>query len=141
MDKKSKLINIRISPQEYDQVKKLAEDRGMGISQYVRHMATIFLESNFQFNELSSVISKKRLEKDLLKIAKNLEQRRKHIDMLLRSVNFTALKLESQFKKYRLEAAKELDKDFQRIDYLFESSDEMELPDPVQKQDQRELRI
>ena len=124
MDKKSKLINLRISPQEFQQIKKLADDRGMTVSVYMRYMATLLSDSHYDFSDITGVKAKKQLERDLTVMAKNLEKQRRHIDMLLSSINSTALKLESQFKRYRIEMAGELDKDFKRIDLLLDSDDE-----------------
>lgn len=121
MKTKSKLINIRISPEEYEEIKRLAESHGMSLSHYIRYMATFFLSNQLDLNDLTSELSKKQLEKDLASLAKQLEKQRRYIDMLLRSVNSTALKLESQIKKLRIESTRELHKDVQRINYLMDT--------------------
>ncbi|HGY54552.1 MAG TPA: hypothetical protein ENK44_02510 [Caldithrix abyssi] len=120
MDKKSKLINIRISPQEYEKIKAAASQLDMSVSQYIRYMATVLTDLPVDFSEMNESLSKHRLENDLQRITQNLERRRQQIDMLLRSVNSAALKLESQFKKFRMETAQELHKDFERIHLLVE---------------------
>ena len=124
MKVKTKLINIRISPEEYEEIKKLADAHGMSLSLYVRYMATIFLSNHQDINELTAGLSKNQLESDLSALTRNLEKQRRYIDMLIRSVNSTALKLESQIKKLRIESTRELHKDVQRINYLMESEDQ-----------------
>ncbi len=124
MKTKSKLINIRISPEEYEEIKKLADDHGMSVSLYVRYMATFFMSNQLDLNELTSELTKNQLEKDLAGLTKQLEKQRRYIDMLLRSVNSTALKLESQIKKLKIESTRELHKDVQRINYLMETENQ-----------------
>jgi len=118
MDPKSKLLNLRISESEYEAIKELASERNMTVSEYVRYMSTIFLPFDINRDFLHNPIHKKRLEKDLELISKNLEKSKRIIELLQRSVNSTALKIESQLKKIRIEAAQELEKDIERIDYL-----------------------
>jgi len=122
-DKKSKLINIRISPMEYEKIKLAAENLDMSVSQYIRYMATVLTDLPVDFSEMNESLSKQRLESDLRRITQNLERRRQQIDMLIRSVNSAALKLESQFKKYRRETAQELHKDFERIHLLIQKKE------------------
>ncbi|HID39664.1 MAG TPA: hypothetical protein EYP36_09150 [Calditrichaeota bacterium] len=127
MDKKSKLINIRISPVEYEKIKASASKLDMSVSQYIRYMATVLTDLPVDFSEMNESMSKQRLENDLQRITHNLELRRQQIDMLLRSVKSAALKLESQFKKYRMEASQELNRDFERIRLLVDKKDEAEV--------------
>jgi len=123
MDTKSKLLNLRISESEYEAIRELAVEREMTVSQYIRYMATIFIPFNLNREFLHTPGYKKRLEKDLEKISENLDKSKRVIELLQRSVYSTALKLESQFKKIRIEAAQELEKDLDRIDYLVKSEE------------------
>ena len=123
MDTKSKLLNLRISESEYEAIKALASEREMTVSQYIRYMATIFLPFDLNRDFLHTPSYKKRLEKDLEKISASLDRSKRVIELLQRSVYSTALKLESQFKKLRIEAAQELEKDLERIDYLVKPED------------------
>jgi hypothetical protein len=118
MDTKSKLLNLRISESEFEAIRELAAEREMTVSQYIRYMATIFLPFDLNRNFLHTPNYKKRLENDLEKISASLDKSKRIIELLQRSVYSTALKLESQFKKIRIEAAQELEKDLERIDYL-----------------------
>ena len=130
MDKKSKLINIRISPQEYEKIKVSAGKLDMSVSQYIRYMATVLTDLPVDFSDMNESLSKQRLESDLQRITHNLELRRRQIDMLLRSVKSAALKLESQFKKYRMETSQELSRDFERIRLLVDKRDNAEVTNP-----------
>ena len=123
MGAKSKLLNIRISESEYDAIRELASEREMTVSEYLRYMATIFIPFDLNRDFLHTPSYKKRLEKDLDKISASLDKSKRVIELLQRSVYSTALKLESQFKKMRIEAAQELEKDFERIDYLVQSNE------------------
>ena len=123
MDTKNKLLNLRISETEYEAIRELANERDMTVSQYIRYMATIFLHFDLNRDFLHTPSYKKRLEKDLEKISANLDKSKRVIELLQRSVYSTALKLESQFKKIRIEAAQELEKDLERIDYLVKSEE------------------
>ena len=123
MDTKSKLLNLRISESEYEAIRKLAAEREMTISKYIRYMATIFLPFDLNRDFLHTPSYKKRLENDLEKISASLDKSKRIIELLQRSVYSTALKLESQFKKTRIEAAEELEKDLERIDYLVKSEE------------------
>ena len=123
MDAKNKLLNLRISEAEYEAIRELANERDMTVSQYIRYMATIFLPFDLNRDFLHTPSYKKRLEKDLEKISANLDKSKRVIELLQRSVYSTALKLESQFKKIRIEAAQELEKDLERIDYLVKSEE------------------
>lgn len=121
MNTKSKLLNLRISESEYEAIRELALEREMTVSQYIRYMATIFIPFDLNRDFLHTTSYKKRLEKDLEKISASLDRSKRVIELLQRSVYSTALKLESQFKKIRIEAAQELEKDLERIDYLVQS--------------------
>ena len=123
MDTKSRLLNLRISESEYEAIRKLAAEREMTISKYIRYMATIFLPFDLNRDFLHTPSYKKRLENDLEKISASLDKSKRIIELLQRSVYSTALKLESQFKKIRIEAAEELEKDLERIDYLVKSEE------------------
>lgn len=123
MDTKSKLLNLRISESEYEAIKDLANEREMTVSEYIRYMATIFLPFDLNQDFLHTPTYKKRLEKDLEKISVSLDRSKRVIELLQRSVYSTALKLESQFKKLRIEAAQELEKDLERIDYLVKTEE------------------
>jgi hypothetical protein len=123
MSTKSKLLNLRISESEYEAIRELAAEHEMSVSEYIRFMATIFLPFSLNRDFLHTPSYKKKLEKDLEKISASLDRSKRMIELLQRSIYSTALKLESQFKKTRIEAAQELEKDLERIEYLVKSND------------------
>jgi hypothetical protein len=121
LSKKSKLINIRISPKEYNQVKSLADEREMTISQYVRYMATIFLMKEIDTEIHKKGFSAQQFENDLKRMSKTLDQQKKYIELMQRSLNSITWRLESQFRKLRSETEAELKEDINRIKILMES--------------------
>ena len=120
MDKKTKLINIRIAPEEYAQIKSLAAERQMTISQYVRYMATIFLMKDINPEIERKGFSATQFENDLKRMAKTLDQQKKYIELMQRSLNSISWRLESQFRKLRTETEQELKQDVNRIKILME---------------------
>lgn len=127
MDKKTKLINIRIAPEEYAQIKSLADEREMTVSQYVRYMATIFL-----MKEINPEIEKKgfsptQFENDLKRMSKTLDQQKRYIELMQRSLNSISWRLESQFRKLRTETEQELKQDVNRIKILMEEDSDSRL--------------
>ncbi len=120
MDKKTKLINIRIAPEEYAQIKSLAAEREMTISQYVRYMATIFLMKDINPEIERKGFSATQFENDLKRMAKTLDQQKKYIELMQRSLNSISWRLESQFRKLRTETEQELKQDVNRIKILME---------------------
>jgi len=124
VDKKSKLINIRISPEEFSQIKELADDREMTVSQYVRYMATIFLIKDVKLEIAKKDFSAVQFESDLKQMAKSLDKQKHYIEMMQRSLNTLTWRLESQFRKLRLETEHELKKDISRIKIMMEEESE-----------------
>jgi hypothetical protein len=120
VDKKTKLINIRISPEEYSQIKSLADERQMTISQYVRYMATIFLMKDINPEIEKKGFSATQFENDLKRMAKTLDQQKRYIELMQRSLNSISWRLESQFRKLRTETEQELKHDVNRIKILME---------------------
>ena len=120
MDKKTKLINIRIAPEEYLQIKSLADEREMTISQYVRYMATIFIMKDINPEIEKKGFSANQFENDLKRMAKNLDQQKRYIELMQRSLNSISWRLESQFRKLRVETEQELKQDVNRIKILME---------------------
>ncbi|MFC2088287.1 hypothetical protein ACFLSX_01675 [Calditrichota bacterium] len=124
MDKRNKLINIRISPEEHSQIKSLADEREMTISQYVRYMATIFLMKDIDPSIHKKGFSAQQFENDLKRMSKTLDQQKKYIELMQRSLNSINWRLESQFRKLRSETEAELKKDVNRIKIMMESDKE-----------------
>jgi hypothetical protein len=120
VDKKTKLINIRIAPEEYSQIKSLADEREMTISQYVRYMATIFIMKDISPEIEKKGFSANQFENDLKRMAKNLDQQKRYIELMQRSLNSISWRLESQFRKLRVETEQELKQDVNRIKILME---------------------
>ena len=120
MDKKTKLINIRMSPEEFSSIKELADERKMSVSQYVRYMATIFLVKDLNIEISKNGFSAQKFENDLKQMAKSLDQQKRYIEMMQRSLNTITWRLESQFRKLRVETEDELKKDMSRIKILME---------------------
>jgi len=124
LDKKTKLINIRIAPEEYSQIKSLADERKMTISQYVRYMATIFLVKDINPEIEKKGFTPTQFENDLKKMAKTLNQQKRYIELMQRSLNSISWRLESQFRKLRTETEHELKQDVNRIKILMEEETE-----------------
>lgn len=120
MDRKTKLINIRIAPEEYAQIKSLADEREMSVSQYVRYMATIFIMKDINPEIEKKGFSATQFENDLKRMAKNLDQQKRYIELMQRSLNSISWRLESQFRKLRVETEQELKQDVNRIKIMME---------------------
>jgi Mobilization protein NikA len=124
VDKKTKLINIRIAPEEYAQIKSLADEREMTVSQYVRYMATIFLMKDINPEIERKGFSATQFENDLKRMAKTLDQQKRYIELMQHSLNSISWRLESQFRKLRVETEQELKQDVNRIKILMEEDSE-----------------
>ena len=124
MDKKTKLINIRIAPEEYAQIKSLADEREMTVSQYVRYMATIFIVKDINPEIEKKGFTPTQFENDLKKMSKTLNQQKRYIELMQRSLNSISWRLESQFRKLRTETEHELKQDVNRIKILMEEDSE-----------------
>jgi len=120
VDKKTKLINIRIAPEEYSQIKSLADEREMTVSQYVRYMATIFIMKDINPEIERKGFTATQFENDLKRMAKNLDQQKRYIELMQRSLNSISWRLESQFRKLRVETEQELKQDVNRIKIMME---------------------
>ncbi len=122
MDKKTKLINIRIAPEEFAQIKNLADEKEMTVSEYVRYMATIFSIKDLKIEIAKRGFSAQQFENDLLQMANSLKQQKKYIEMMERSLNTLTWRMEGQLRQLRAETDIELQKDFARIRILVDSN-------------------
>ena len=92
----------------------------MTISQYVRYMATIFLVKDINPEIEKKGFTPTQFENDLKKMAKTLDQQKRYIELMQRSLNSISWRLESQFTKLRTETEHELKQDVNRIKILME---------------------
>ncbi len=122
MDKKTKLINIRIAPEEFAQIKNLADEKEMTVSEYVRYMATIFSIKDLKIEIAKRGFSAQQFENDLQQMANSLKQQKKYIEMMERSLNTLTWRMEGQLRQLRAETDIELQKDFERIRILVDSN-------------------
>lgn len=119
---KEKSITIKISDEEYAQLYDLAQTANMNLRDFLKSMAFLFTDNKSILDEINLNDPKKTFENSLQKIAQKLEKKQQFIDLLLRSVYSSQLRLEGQIKKHRKEAEKELKKDIERISLMVESS-------------------
>lgn len=119
---KEKSITFRVTDDEYTQLGALAKTHNKSLPNFIKSLAVLFTENKNVLNTLESPDIKNRLESDLQSMADELQKQQKFIELLLRSIYSTQLRLEGQFKKYRKEAAKELEKDFGRISLMINSA-------------------
>ena len=118
---KEKSITVRVTEDEFVQLEVLANAHDMNVQEFVTSMSTLLTNNKTLLEKISDPDAKNNLEDELKTISVALEQKRQHVDLLLRSIYSTQLRLEGQFKKYRKEAAKELEKDFERISLMIGS--------------------
>lgn len=85
---------------------------------FLKSLVSLFTDNKSLQETVASTDAKNNLEEKLDYISKLLIQKQHFIDLFLRSIYSTQLRLEGQFKKYRIEAAKELEKDFDRISII-----------------------
>ena len=122
MSENTNKISIVVSSDEYNQLKALAQLQNMDLNNFIRSFLLVFIDDKDILGSISGIEAKIKLEDELQKIAQKLEKKQRFTDLLLRSIYSTQLRLEGQFKKYRLEASKELEKDFERISMLVDSA-------------------
>lgn len=122
MDLKEKSITFQISDEAYKQLYNLAKTSELSLPEFIKSFALLFIDNKSFLKHFSIEDSKNYFEDDLQKMAKQLENKRQFIDLILRSIYSTQLRLEVQFKKYRKEAEKELNKDIDRITLMVDSS-------------------
>lgn len=122
MDLKEKSITFQISDEAYKQLYNLAKTSELSLPEFIKSFALLFIDNKSFLKHFSIEDSKNYFEDDLQKMAKQLENKRQFIDLILRSIYSTQLRLEVQFKKYRKEAEKELKKDVDRITLMVDSS-------------------
>jgi hypothetical protein len=122
MELKEKSISFQVSDEEYIQLYELAKNSGMSLPQFIKSQTLLFTENKSLLEEFNINDSKRTLEEDLQEMAKKLEKKQQFVDLLLRTIYSTQLRLEGQIKKYRKEAEKELKKDMDRISLIVESS-------------------
>ncbi len=119
---KAKNITINVTEDEYSQLSALAKTHQKSVPDFLKSLAVLFTDNKEIINSLENPDVKNGLEKDLQLMSEQLQQQQKFTDLLLRSIYSTQLRLEGQFKKYRKEAAKELEKDFGRISLMVNSN-------------------
>lgn len=117
-----KSITFNLSENEFSKLETLAKTQQKSLSEFVRSMALLFTGPNEVVKDVDSSEIKKNFESDLQFMAEQLQKQQQFIDLLLRSIYSTQLRLEGQFKKYRKDAAKELEKDFRRISLIIDST-------------------
>ena len=118
MTKKNHTIKFDVPDEAYRALEKMALAHGMDVNAYSEYMSRLLTYSIKDIVQLDLTNAKTRVEADLKELSVDLENERRHINLLLRSINNTLLRLEGQFKKQRIEAAREIEKDFERISYL-----------------------
>ena len=122
MSENTNKISVVVSSDEYNQLKALAQLQNMDLNNFIRSFLLVFIDDKDILGSISGIEAKIKLEDELQKIAQKLEKKQRFTDLLLRSIYSTQLRLEGQFKKYRLEASKELEKDFERISMIVDSA-------------------
>lgn len=110
-----KSISFSVTDDQYAQLCALAKTHQKDLPEFIRALSLLFTDTSEILNHLENQEAKKELESDLQSMASQLQKQQKFIELLLRSIYSTQLRLEGQIKKYRKEAAKELEKDFSRI--------------------------
>jgi len=118
---KEKSITIRVTEDEFIQLEVLAKAHGMSLQDFVSSMSKLLTDDKALLDKISDTDVKNNLEEELTTIAESLEQKKHYLELLLRSIYSTQLRLEGQFKKYRKDASKELEKDFSRISLMIGS--------------------
>ncbi len=118
MTQKLHKIKFDVPDEAYRALEQLALAHGMDVNAYSEYMTRLLTYSIKDIVQLDLANAKTRVEADLKELSVDLENERRHINLLLRSINNTLLRLEGQFKKQRIEAAREIEKDFERISYL-----------------------
>lgn len=117
-----KIISVSVTDDEYAQLKALAKTHQMEPDDFIKSLSLLFIDNKSLYESISNIEAKKNLEDELLKVSNQLEKKQRFIDLLLRSIYSTQMRLEGQFKKYRLEASKELEKDFERISIIVDAA-------------------
>ncbi len=117
----TKRISFEVSDQVYKEIEELARKHNMPIHVFAEYMTRMFNLSVKDVATFNIPEAKNTLEKDLNAMAGNIEKQQHQLELLLRSVYSTMMRLESQFKQQRLEAAGELEKDFERIALFIDS--------------------
>ena len=122
MSFKEKSITFKISDKEYSKLYDLAKAEGMNLRDFIKYLALLFTDKKSILDDINPKGHKNAFEDDLQNVAQKLEKKQQFIDLLLRSVYSTQLRLEGQLKKHRKEAEKELKKDLDRISLIVETS-------------------
>ncbi|KAA3610026.1 MAG: hypothetical protein D8M58_07695 [Calditrichaeota bacterium] len=118
---KEKSITFRVTDDEYAQLSALAKTHKKSLPDFIKSISLLFTDNKEIFGQLDNPDVKNKLENDLESMADKLQNQQKFVELLLRSIISTQLRLEGQFKKQRKEAAKELEKDFGRISLMVNS--------------------
>ena len=118
MSDNKKNVAVSLTQDEFDQLKKLSATHNMEPEDFLKSLVSLFTDNKSLQETVASTDAKNNLEEKLDYISKLLIQKQHFIDLFLRSIYSTQLRLEGQFKKYRIEAAKELEKDFDRISII-----------------------
>lgn len=119
-----KSVTVNLTNEEYSQLYRLAQSANISLRDFIRSLAILFTDNKSILDDIEPNDSKKAYEEDLQKIARQLEKKQQFLDLLLRSVYSSQLRLEGQLKKQRKEAEKELKKDLERISLMVDSTSE-----------------
>jgi len=124
MAQNEKNISINISKKQYAQLNAFANALNIETDVFIKKMALLFTDSEIPVSDSEG---RNDLEKNMELMANQLQKNQKFNDLLLRSIYSTQLRLEGQIKKYKKEASKELDKDFERISLIIKSTPRKQL--------------
>ncbi|RMH64857.1 MAG: hypothetical protein D6677_03710 [Calditrichaeota bacterium] len=117
----TKRIAFEVSDSVYKEIEQLAAKHNMPIHTFAEYMTRMFNLSVKDVAPLNLPEAKHTLETDLKSMAHNIEKQQHQLELVLRSIYSTLMRLESQFKQQRLEAANELEKDIERIALFVDS--------------------
>ncbi len=117
----TKRISFEVSAPIYKEIEELARRHNMPIHKFAEYMTRMFNLSVEDLAPLDISKAKNTLERDLKIMSVNLEKQQHLLELVLRSIYSSLMRLESQFKQQRIEAADELEKDFERIALFVDS--------------------
>ena len=117
----TKRISFEVSAPIYKEIEELARQHNMPVHKFAEYMTRMFNLSVEDLAPLDISRAKNNLERDLKIMSVNLEKQQHLLELVLRSIYSSLMRLESQFKQQRIEAADELEKDFERITLFVDS--------------------
>ena len=117
----TKRISFEVSAPIYKEIEELARQHNMPVHKFAEYMTRMFNLSVEDLAPLDISKAKNNLERDLKIMSVNLEKQQHLLELVLRSIYSSLMRLESQFKQQRIEAADELEKDFERIALFVDS--------------------